>query len=93
MRWLAAATPAILARLADLLADRDRNVRETAGWAVAALGAAAATPAILVRLAESWQTRTGVCGRQQRGPWLRSVPRPPRRRSWPAWPTAWPTRT
>ena len=48
----AAATDAILARLAELLADEDSYVRWAAAWAVGRLGAAAATDAFLARLAE-----------------------------------------
>ena len=47
----AAATPAILARLAKLLADEEEDVRWAAAWAVGRLGAAAVTPAILAGLA------------------------------------------
>jgi HEAT repeat protein len=48
----AAATPEILARLAELLRDQDSDVRWTATRALAGLGVAAATPEILARLAE-----------------------------------------
>ncbi|MFQ5880528.1 MAG: HEAT repeat domain-containing protein, partial [Dehalococcoidia bacterium] len=51
----AAATPEILARLANLLEHSHRKVRWTAVWAVGGLGAAATTPEILARLANLLQ--------------------------------------
>jgi HEAT repeat protein len=48
----AAATPEILARLADLLRDTDRYGRRRAAEAVGKIGSAAATPKFLARLAD-----------------------------------------
>ena len=48
---VAAATPEILTRLADLLGDEDADFRESAASTVRELGEAAATPGILARLA------------------------------------------
>jgi HEAT repeat protein len=48
----AAATPEILARVAELLRDPEGDVRKAAADAVEALGGAAGTPEFLARLAE-----------------------------------------
>jgi len=48
----AAATPAFLERLGELLADDDPDLRRCAAEAVGHIGSAAATPAILERLGE-----------------------------------------
>jgi HEAT repeat protein len=63
----AAATPVVLARLAELLRDPELYVPAAAAGAVPGVGAAAATPVVLARLAEllrdpDWYVRWAAAG-------------------------------
>ena len=83
----------ILARLAELLAHKDREVRAAAIRAVEALGGAAATEPFLTRLAEmlddkDWLVRAAAV--QAVGALGGAVVTgPPAHGSWHAWPSCW----